>query len=170
MTYENAPATKMLATDCACCARPLVDSKSVEIGMGPTCRKKHGLEIACSDEVRAQANKIVHKIACDRSTGINLSTLQAVAEVRALGFNKLADVLTDRLADVKITVEGATLYVAAPYSEAATEAFRKVPGRRWDKDRKVNTCPLASKGALFAMLQACYAGKLGIGPKGPFTL
>lgn len=42
MNYENAPATKLLATHCACCARPLVDSVSVEAGMGPTCRKVHG--------------------------------------------------------------------------------------------------------------------------------
>ena len=42
MSYENAPATKMLAAYCACCARPLVDAESVETGMGPVCRKSHG--------------------------------------------------------------------------------------------------------------------------------
>jgi hypothetical protein len=42
MSYENAPATKLLATHCACCARPLVDALSVELGIGPDCRKKHG--------------------------------------------------------------------------------------------------------------------------------
>ena len=38
MSYENAPATKMLATNCCCCGRPLVDSMSVELGIGPECR------------------------------------------------------------------------------------------------------------------------------------
>jgi hypothetical protein len=42
MSYENAPATQMLATFCACCARPLLDAVSVETGVGPECRKKHG--------------------------------------------------------------------------------------------------------------------------------
>lgn len=42
MGYENAPATKLLATHCCCCARPLVDAKSVELGIGPECRKRHG--------------------------------------------------------------------------------------------------------------------------------
>ncbi len=42
MSYENAPATRMLATHCACCSRALVDSVSVETGVGPECRKIHG--------------------------------------------------------------------------------------------------------------------------------
>lgn len=46
MSYENAPATKMLATHCACCARPLVDAESVELGIGPDCRKRHGFKAA----------------------------------------------------------------------------------------------------------------------------
>jgi hypothetical protein len=41
MSYENAPATKMLAVYCACCSRPLVDAVSVETGIGPDCRKQH---------------------------------------------------------------------------------------------------------------------------------
>lgn len=42
MSYETAPATLLLATHCACCARPLVDATSVETGVGPECRKRHG--------------------------------------------------------------------------------------------------------------------------------
>ena len=41
-SYLTAPATKMLATHCAVCARALVDAKSVELGIGPDCRKKYG--------------------------------------------------------------------------------------------------------------------------------
>jgi hypothetical protein len=46
MSYENAPATIMLATHCACCARSLVDAASIEAGMGPVCRKRHGYNTA----------------------------------------------------------------------------------------------------------------------------
>lgn len=42
MSYESAPATILLATRCACCGRELLDAESVEKGMGPTCRRKHG--------------------------------------------------------------------------------------------------------------------------------
>lgn len=40
--YESAPATAMLATHCACCGRALLDATSVEAGIGPECRRKHG--------------------------------------------------------------------------------------------------------------------------------
>lgn len=43
--YENAPAAAMLATHC-CCGRPLLDAVSVEAGIGPDCRKKHGFDEA----------------------------------------------------------------------------------------------------------------------------
>lgn len=41
-TYENAPATRILATHCACCGRALLDAVSVEAGIGPDCRAKYG--------------------------------------------------------------------------------------------------------------------------------
>ena len=40
MTHENAPATKLIAVFCCACRLPLVDSDSVELGIGPVCRKK----------------------------------------------------------------------------------------------------------------------------------
>jgi gamma-glutamylaminecyclotransferase len=40
--YENAPATRLLATSCACCGRALLDAISVEAGIGPDCREKYG--------------------------------------------------------------------------------------------------------------------------------
>lgn len=40
--YENAPATQLIAVHCCACSLPLVDSDSVELGIGPVCRKKLG--------------------------------------------------------------------------------------------------------------------------------
>jgi uncharacterized Zn finger protein (UPF0148 family) len=40
MSYENAPGTKMLDTFCGICGRPLLACKSVEVAIGPDCRKK----------------------------------------------------------------------------------------------------------------------------------
>lgn len=172
MSYENAPATQLVATDCACCGRPLVDAKSVEIGMGPHCRKRHGLDIPCSDEVRAQANKLVHGIALDRSRGVSVGTLQAVEQLRALGFDKLASILQDRLADIKLVEAEGQIRIFAPYSEAALPAFRSLPGRRWNAEAKCNTVPATAeaKRALWALLKTHYAGKLGMGARGPFAV
>ena len=52
MSYENAPATQMIASHCCVCNRPLVDSVSVELGIGPDCRKKHGYNVEATEENR----------------------------------------------------------------------------------------------------------------------
>ena len=44
-SYVNAPATRFIATHCACCGKPLVDADSVQAGVGPDCRAKHGRDV-----------------------------------------------------------------------------------------------------------------------------
>jgi hypothetical protein len=165
MGYEEAPATKMIATHCACCARPLLDSVSVEIGMGPHCRAKHGLSgklapKGIGDNERIKANRIVHQIAC----GLDAATLAgALAELRDMGFTLLAATLED--ARVAVSVLGrdiATLEVRAPFNEAALPAWRGVPGQRWDKEAKARTIPAtqAARAALWALLRRHYPGQL----------
>ena len=41
--YEDAPSTAMVDVGCPCCGRALIDADSVETGMGPVCRKRHGV-------------------------------------------------------------------------------------------------------------------------------
>ena len=65
MSYVNAPATKMLATHCCVCHRPLLDAKSVELGIGPDCLKRHGFNIDVPEVDRVEANFIVWQIAAD---------------------------------------------------------------------------------------------------------
>lgn len=42
MSYLNSPVTALVAVNCACCSRPLCDAVSVETGVGPVCRERHG--------------------------------------------------------------------------------------------------------------------------------
>lgn len=173
MGYENAPACIMLATACACCGRDLLDSESVNAGMGPTCREKHGYNAQIPEDSRALANKLVHGIACDRSRGaVTVDTLQAVAQIEALGLGKLASILRKRLATVRLVETDGRIAVFAPYSEAAVPAWRKLPGRRWDSEGKCNTVAATpdSKLALLAMLREFYPGALAYGAKGPFQI
>ena len=165
--YTSAPAVELIATNCAVCGRPLLDSVSVECGMGPDCRKKYGYNLDCSPEDRAEANKLARDIAA-RQEG--LEVLQAADRLRALGFVKLADAVSKKRVEIIITEDDRGVIVKAPYSEQATEAFRAVPGRRWSKDEKVNRFPASSKRELLAVLRACYPGALAIGPKGSFQL
>lgn len=43
-SYTAAPACEMLATHCCVCGLPLLDALSVELGIGPICRKKYGFD------------------------------------------------------------------------------------------------------------------------------
>lgn len=165
--YENAPATKMLASNCACCSRPLVDAKSVECGVGPECRKRHGYEINVDEDARQRANAIVYKIALEQ-TGPGV--VEGCVELRELGFTALADRILKRLKTITITENDGLLVLRSPYDPEAVRALASIPGRRWDGEKKVNTFPLDQKRALWNVLLDHYRGFMGVGPKGAFEI
>lgn len=195
MSYENAPATAMLATHCACCSRPLVDAVSVEAGVGPECRKKHGYGEAQSDpewiaahralgllpgfdvesivpgwgaDARRVCNVLVHRVAVEQDGSAVTTYVNAIA---ALGFTKLAERVARRLATVRIAQdEHGGLVVKAPYDDRFVEEMRRVPGRRWDKAAKANWVPASSRVDLWCVLQRCFPGQTAIGPRGLFTI
>ena len=177
MSYENAPATKMVATHCCLCQRPLVDAKSVEIGIGPVCRKKHGYLYIndLSDDDRVKANKLIHAVAANQSD--SALVVAHCTTLFEMGFAQVVQAVMRALATVKIAVtdqshsHGANRYaVQTPYGIAAVDAMRAIPGRRWDGKNKLNTFPMDSGQKLYAMIQEHYEGKTAIGPKGPFVI
>jgi hypothetical protein len=175
MSYESAPATILLATTCAACGKSLVDADSVETGIGPDCRKRHGygkpdldarwggvalaltaagLEgLVNEGDARATANHIVHRIACD--TLPTESRLRAVLALSELGYVRLAAKCA-RAKSVSVEVEGEDFVVKAPFNPAFNDACRGVPGARWDRDRKVRTVPVTSKAALWQAIKATF--------------
>lgn len=167
MSYESAPATLLVATQCAVCARPLVDSESVNTGMGPECRKKHGYTIDAPADARNTANRLVHGIALDRNS---LDSLKACDTLESLGFTKLAAILRKRIASIVVTITDGRYAVKTPYNPDTVDAMRRIPGRRWDAEGKVNTFPASSARELFDLLKRYHAGALAIGPKGPFQV
>ena len=176
MSYEEAPGTKLLATHCCCCQRPLLDAQSVELGIGPVCRQKHGWDeiLALTEDARVEANKLVHLIACKREGTEVVAACKRLFEIGAI---RVVTAILKRLATVQIGITDDThphgcgrLALKSPYSAEAVEALRKVPGRRWDKDGKLNTFPQSSKAALFETFKALWPGQTGIGPKGPFII
>jgi hypothetical protein len=167
MGYETAPATQLLATHCAVCARPLVDAKSVEIGIGPDCRRKHGFDVDVPEESRVEANGLVYRIAAEQD-GEGVGAM--CDRLRVLGFEVLAARILARVAPVRIIDTGDAIELFAPYRPEAVEALRAVPGRRWNKERKVTVFPLGSRGALWKALQRGYAGLMATGPKGTFVI
>jgi hypothetical protein len=119
MSYVNAPATRMLASQCACCAKALVDSDSVESGIGPVCRDLHGYgeaqgpadwtaararllgsdvteeEIAAwNGDAHKAANILIHRVAVEQKGG---NVEKYVSAIEALGYTKVAARIDRRL-------------------------------------------------------------------------
>lgn len=166
MSYENAPATKLLATNCCACGRALVDAASVEAGMGPDCREKYGYNIEAEPANRLAANAIVHKIACgDKST-----LVEDCATLAKLGYSVLSAKLIGRVAKVVVSESNGMFAVKTPYNEALVSAMRNIAGRRWVKEEKLNYFPVAQKASLFDLLKKFFAGEVAVGPKGVFVI
>ncbi len=169
--YETAPATKLLATHCAVCARPLVDAESVESGIGPICAEKHGGRIACDPAVRAEANKLIYEIARYQK-GPEVDA--AVKRLHELGFDILAKRISKRLAkrvfaNPTIVDTGKFYVFTFRYSPQLVEAIKRVPGKSWAKDLGGWVIPYRSKREFFEFLKRNFAGQVIDGPKGPFT-
>ena len=167
MSYTNAPATALVATHCAVCNRELLDAVSVEAGIGPVCREKHGYNIEANEDDRAEANQLVHAIAANikaPTVGDNLDRLNA------LGFTRLARAIAKRVATVLVDIDDGVIALTAPYNAPAVDAMRGIPGRRWDGANKRNTFPVSSKVQLWQVLRAYYNGHVGFGPKGTFRI
>lgn len=118
MTYLASPAVALLASQCACCARDLVDATSIETGIGPVCREKHGYGAAegpCdmtaalvaigstipADEVASwgddghrAANALVYRIAVDQRGAAVEAWTRAIG---LLGYTTLAERIAVRL-------------------------------------------------------------------------
>lgn len=179
MSYENAPATYMLATHCAFCGRPLVDAQSVETGVGPICRSRWMVADRVSAEARKEGNKLIYLIAksqkgeqvdwaLDRMT--DLGFVEAVKRIkRRLG--KLAKKRASEL--VVITIENGRLSLKADgLPDSSFRAFlarvREIPGRMFADGK--NTFPVAQKRAVWELLCGFFKGRAALGPKGPFII
>jgi hypothetical protein len=170
MSYENAPATLLLATHCAACGRPLLDAASVTAGMGPDCRKKY-LDVAPLDEeTRQLANARVYEIAIAVQHGDFAAIAAGIVNLRILNCIVLADRLEEQSAAVRIEETPYGLAVHFRYDERAVAEIRNVPGRRWDPAKKVWTVPLRARPQLWEMVQRCFPGTLGVSSKGPFVI
>lgn len=167
--YENSPAARLLASHCAACGRPLVDAASVTAAMGPECRSKYGVG-SLDDETRAAANVHIYRIALLQQ---GPEVAERIGALRELGLDALADRIVKRLAPLYAVIvqpDERGFSVKAGYELAQTIGLGQLPGRRWDKERKVNTYPVTSKRAVFEALRDALPGAVCLGPRGEFRL
>ncbi len=160
MSYEDAPATKMLATSCCVCGRPLLDATSVEIGMGPTCREKYGYGDPVPEAARTEANGLVQRAALIQSQNPQEMT-EIVTRLNALGLRTLAGKLASvRLSLLEVQKAGDVYRVVTPFNAEFISRVRSIRGRRWDGEKKINLIPLSEKRALWEALKASYPGAM----------
>jgi hypothetical protein len=178
MSYENAPATKLLATHCIICGKELVDAVSVEAGIGPTCREKHGYMIDADESVRAQVNKLVHHAAA--RAGLAARTKEdlefvftTATQIEALGYTLLAKKIRERFVAIVLTENGTHVEAVTPYSEAFLGALKRdvfYQDRRWNKEKKCWEVKVSAKVQLLKALATAYPGKPALGSKGVFMI
>ena len=178
MSYENATATKLLATKCCCCGRPHVDSISVELGIGPESR--NGTRGGISKSAQEACNRLTHHASLLATQG-NIEGVREVSEeVKKLGLIELAEkinkrfVNAERLSKIQITQNGNVLSVKTPFKRSLGEdfkiAWREIPGRRWNSKNKTNDVPVESKRELWNLLTRFFPGEYGRGPQGVFKI
>jgi len=194
--YTAAPATALVAARCAACGRALLDAVSVEVGMGPTCRGRAGLDgegtganwetarallsgavTVAEFDARATANRVVHRIAADQNSAAVPALLAAL---RALGFAGVESAIREHMdlgiPTVTVAAEGDRYAVTFAGLDNATfaavvAALRGVPGRRFDGARRANIVPTAARRELWgALTTALPSGAQITGPNGTHTV
>jgi hypothetical protein len=177
MSYTSAPATILLATNCCVCGRPLVDSISVSLGIGPECRS--GFDGGISPEVQEKANKLTFQAAIAAQEGKVYEVKSIATQIEWLGLTELAQkvanrfVNAERLAKIDITSMGGDYYkVTTPFrrgdKDAFIQAWRAIPGRRYSNG--ANMIPVSQKRALWELLKQFFPGQYVKGPSGVFRL
>ena len=178
MSYTNAIQTKLLSTNCCCCGRPLVDSISVELGIGPECRK--GYDAGIDSETKEKCNKLTYKAAIAAQNGFVPEVKRIAQDIEDLGLKTLADKIRRRFINtaknVKILInlskDGKYYLVKTPFCRSRKNEFvqswRDVKGRFYKKD--VNYVPVESKEQLWTLLQEYFNGQFGLGPLGVFRI
>lgn len=162
--YESLASTKLLATHCAVCNRPLRDALSTERGIGPDCAERYGyLDPEVTEEARLQANHLIFLIA-DKRQGP--PAVEAARQLRELGFAKLAGIILERLVPIRLERVGDRLRLFTPYDPDVTARLTQVPGRWFNREEVANEFPYSSKNALWLALRELFVGKKMLGPAG----
>lgn len=180
MSYTAAPACQLLATHCCCCGTPLLNSTSIELGMGPDCRKKNGITSTINSDTQNECNRLT-RLAAIAAQNCNVEEVNRLADqIATLGLTTLANkirkrfVNAERKAKIRIVDRGDALLVETPFRRSASsdfiDAWRNIPGRRYDRSRNANVVPVNEKRRLWELLKRFFPGEFGTGPQGLFRI
>jgi hypothetical protein len=152
---------------CVVCHRKMNDALSIEVGMGPECRDRFSYPDSVALDVQDEVVQLVRSISVAQP---DISMVESILKLHIMGLTALADHLELNLIPVVITEEQGRLLVRTSYHYSAVEAFKAIPGRRWDAAKGVNKFPMNAKAAIFGVLKKFYLGSVALGPKGAFIV
>lgn len=144
----------LILTTCILCGLPLSHPTSVEIGIGPICRRKASIEENLTPVVVNAANAILARI---MATSVDMESLQSLVK---LGLPNLALAVAKKFALVIFSRHEGLLRMSSKYDPALVSLFRSLPGRRWDPAHKVWTVPETNIDDVCSRLKAQYHGRL----------
>jgi hypothetical protein len=191
VSYTNAPATKLVATACLICRRPLLDAKSVETGIGPVCRERSGFDADPSlppkpyqplgvldpdRSVQARVDSGNHRGAANALVNFAARTndkelaARAAVQVGRLGYVRLSQAVLEGLSDILIRLDDGAFLVKASSSDSRWRWVVEQMGGSFDRKTKLFSVPAASKRRLWGALKRFHKGALATGPKGWFIV
>lgn len=175
MSYKDSIQCKLLETYCCVCGQELVDGVSVQLGIGPDCRRH--INQGISEETRKTCNVLTHEAAIAATEG-NVTRVRRAAEmIRSLGLDVLADKIierfknAERLAKITIAETDGGIIVKTPNkrNNAFASDWRMIPGRRYRGGGK-NFIPAESKRAVWELIKKWFPEIYGVGPQGAFKV
>ena len=195
--YLDDPNTHRLATRCCACGTALRDAKSVELGIGPVCRKKaafSGIYDGLSEVGRIAANGLVHRCGRACETGDFKTLLETASDIEDLGFAGVADKVRTRFLAVRFEyAEGVTEYGWTPakgeFDTGRTHDILRVFPKynpRFNslrKERRLRGRPVKCQERgfywefpvrltrdVYKLVQDTFHGQIGLGSKGHFLI
>lgn len=187
MSYETAPATKMMKSYCGICGRKVVDGQSIETGVGPKCRKEYLVAEAISEEARKEGNAIIYRLAQihkPSNSQEKREVILALSRLKELGMLKAVERIRQHLGKrlsskprqdrkmqkIRIRKQGNRIIVSTPYVPGFVQDSKQVKGRWWHRQEKVNSFPVERKREVYNLLRKHFAGAPAEGPKGAFVV
>ncbi len=179
MDVQNAAALSMLATRCCCCRLALRDPISVELGIGPICRKTlwEATAKTISPAALKRAKELVYELALDASADkIDAGKVLVASDaLQEMGFMGLAATLVKRNAKISVQTMGdGRILVKVPYDNSASRALYRLGGNphRDTRNKFVGYIfPVATKNRVWGTMRQYFVGALGVGPEGrPFVV
>lgn len=174
MGYEQAPATRLVATRCGYCGRPLLEAESLKAGIGPVCRERIGYNRQLAPIVRERVNQLIYEVAALQELPEAASTIALnLVELEGYGFDVLVEAMCARVGLVHVLEIGADVRIKTPSfymtdpdkHQKVVGAWRMI-GSRWDREHKANVVRGTSKSTAWELLKKFYVGLWLVGPKG----